>query len=218
MIRTDTRVGGQNYGSDSNINYDEGRISESLESSRLNSSFRVGGQHLLYGPGPNAGNKSSLLIPDTRVENQNLCGSGPSIGNEYRVSSLDTRVGDQNLYGPGPCIGSLNRMIMTDTRVGCQNLDGSGPSIDLYRINARDTRVGDQNLIGPGPDIGNLIALDHLNPRPMDLGLREAESTVTNENTGVGSRSVINPLNPSLAYSSEVNFRGEVDGQNLCGC
>ena len=40
----------------------------------------------------------------------------------------------------------------------------------------------------------------------------------TNKNTWGGSRSVINPLNPSLAYSFEVNFRGEVDGQNLCGC
>ena len=72
-------------------------------------------------------------------------------------------------------------------------------------------------MIGPGPNIGNLIALDHLNPRALDLELMIAESTITNENTGVGSRSVINPLNPSLAYFSEVNFRGEVDGQNLYG-
>ena len=137
--------------------------------------------------------------------------------NEYRVSTLDTRVGDQNLYGLGPCIGSLNRMIRMDTRVGSLNLDGSGPSIELYGIKARDTRDGDQNLVGPGPDIGNLITLDHLNPRAMDLEMRGTESTITNENTGVGSSSLINPLNPSLAYSSEVNSRGEVDGQNLCG-
>ena len=145
-----------------------------------------------------------------------MCGFRPSCGNEYRVSSLDKRVGDLNLYGSGPCIGSLNRMIRMDTRVGGQNLDGSGPSIDLYRINTRDTRVGDQNLIGPGPDISNLLALDHLNPSALVLELRGVESTITNENTGVGLRSVINPLNPSLAYSSEVNFWSEVDGQNLC--
>ena len=81
-------------------------------------------------------------------------------------------------------------MIGRDTRVGSQNLDGSRPSIELYGINARDTRVGDQNLIGPRPNIGNLIDLDHLNPRAMDLELRGAESTIINENTGVGSRSV----------------------------
>ena len=206
------------YGSDPNINYDEGRISESLESSRLNSSVRMGGQNLLYGPRSNSGNKFNSNIQETRVGNQNFCGSGSSIGNKYRVSSLDTRVGDQNLYGLRPCIGLWNRTIRMDTRVGSQNLYGSRPSIELYGINARDTRVGDQNLIGPGPDISNLIALDHLNPRAMDLELRGAASTITNENTGVDSRSVINPLNPSLAYSSEVNFRGEVDGQNLCGC
>ena len=129
------------YGSDSNINYDEGRISESSESSRLNLSVWVEDQNLLCGPRPNARNKSNLKIQDIRVGNQNLCGSGPRIGNEYRVGSLDTRVGDLNFNGPGPCIRSLNRMIRMDTRVGGQNLDGSGPSIDLYRINARDTRV-----------------------------------------------------------------------------
>ena len=72
-------------------------------------------------------------------------------------------------------------------------------------------------MIGPGPDIGNLITLDHLNPRAMDLELRETESIITNENNGVGLRSVINPLKSSLIYSGEVNFRGEVNGQNLCG-
>ena len=121
------------------------------------------------------------------------------------------------MYGLGPCISSSNRMIGMDTRVGGQNLDGSGPSIELYGINARDTRVRSQNLNGPGPDISNLIALDHWNLRATDLELRGAESIITNENTGVGSRSVNNPLNPSLARSSEVSFRGEVDGQNLCG-
>ena len=50
------------YGSDPNISYDEGRISEFLKSSRLNSSVRVGGQNLLYGPGPKAGNKLNLNI------------------------------------------------------------------------------------------------------------------------------------------------------------
>ena len=73
------------YGSDSYINNDEGRISESSESSRLNSSVRVGHQNLLYSPGPNAGNKSNLKIQDTRVGNQNLCGSGPSIGLEWLI-------------------------------------------------------------------------------------------------------------------------------------
>ena len=71
---------------------------------------------------------------------------------------------------------------------------------------------------GPGPDICNLIALDHWNFRATDLELRGAESIITNENTGVGLRSLINPLNSSLARSSEVSFWGEVDGQNLCGC
>ena len=193
------------YGSDSNINYDEGRISESSESSRLNLSVRVGDQNLLCGPGPNAVNKSNLKIQDTRVGSLSLSGSGPSIGNEYRINARDTRVGDQNLIGSRPKINSLNRMIRTDNRVGGQNLSGSGPSIDLYRINAVDTRVGDQNLIGPGPDNRNLITLDHLNPIAMDLELRGTESIITNENSGVGLRSVINPLNPSFIYSSEVN-------------
>ena len=39
------------YGSDLNINYDEGRISEISEGIRLNSSARIGDQNL-YGPDP----------------------------------------------------------------------------------------------------------------------------------------------------------------------
>ena len=112
------------YGSDSIINYDEGRISESLERSRLNLSVWVGDQNLLCGPGPNPGNKSNLKIQDTSVGSLNLSGSGPSIGNEYRINTRDTRVGDQNLIGPGPDIDSLNRMTRRDTRVGDQNLIG----------------------------------------------------------------------------------------------
>ena len=119
------------------------------------------------------------------------------------------------MYGLRPCIRLLNKMIRMDTRVGSQDLDGSGPSIELYGINARDTMVDDQNLVGSGPV--NLIGPEDLNPRAMDLELKGAQSTITNENTGVSSKSVINPLNPSLTYSSEVNPRGEVDGQNLCG-
>ena len=51
----------------------------------------------------------------------------------------------------------------------------------------------------------------------MDLESRGAEFIITNENIGVGSRSVINPWNPSLACSSEVSFWGGIDGQKLCG-
>ena len=40
------------YGSDLNINYDEGRISEVSENSRLNSSTRVGGRNLVPEPAP----------------------------------------------------------------------------------------------------------------------------------------------------------------------
>ena len=87
------------YGSDSNINYDEGTISKSSESSRLNSSTQVGGQNVSYGPGPSARSNCNLKIQDTRVGNQIVSGTGPSIGIEYRVSNLDTRVQDQNLYG-----------------------------------------------------------------------------------------------------------------------
>ena len=86
-----------------------------------------------------------------------------------------------------------DRMMELNTRVGNQELGGSGPSIKLYGISARDTRDGDQTLSGPGPDISNSIALDHLNPRVMDLESRGAKSIITNENIGVGSRSESNP-------------------------
>ena len=151
-------------GSDSNFNYNEGRICEFLESIRLNSSAQVGDQNL-SGSRPSAENRYKFRKLDARVGDQNLCGSGPSIGNRYRLSNLDTRVGDQNLYGPGPHIGSMSRRIDLDTRVGAQILFGSGPSIEFYGINDRYTRVGGQNLDGPGPGIGNLIPLDDLNLR-----------------------------------------------------
>ena len=95
-------------GSDSNIKYDEGRISKSLESST-----RVGGQNVSYGPRPSAGSNCNLKIQDV----------------EYRASNLDTRVRDQNLYGHGPCNGYSDRMMELNTRVGNQELGGSGPSI-----------------------------------------------------------------------------------------
>ena len=76
---------------------------------------------------------------------------------------------------------------------------GAESSVEsIYRMNNMDTRVGDQNLDGPGPDIGNLISLDHLNLRARDQDLRGTESSITNENIGVGSRSVVNPLNLSV--------------------
>ena len=176
------------YGSDSNINYDEGRISESLESSTW-----VGSQNVSYGPGPSAGSNCNLKIQDIGVGNQTVCGTRPSIGIEYRVSNLDIRVRDQNLYGHGSCISYADIMMELNARVRNQELVGSGPSIELYGISARDTRVGDQTLSGPGPDISNSIALDHLNPRVMDLESRGAKSIITNENIGVGSRSESNP-------------------------
>ena len=84
-------------------------------------------------------------------------------------------------------------------------------------MNDRDARVGDQNLDGPGPGIGNLIALDDLNLRARDQDLCGTKSSITNDNVGVGSRSVLNPLNSLPVQSGEVSFQSEIDGQNLCG-
>ena len=72
-------------------------------------------------------------------------------------------------------------------------------------------------LDGLGPGVSNLIALDDLNLRARDQNLCESESSITNDHVEVGSRSVVIPINPLPAQSGEVSFRGEIDGQNLCG-
>ena len=61
-------------GSESNINYEEGRISVASGRTRLNVTTRVG--------------------------DQNLYGSGPSGRSIYVLNNMIIRVGDQNLYGP----------------------------------------------------------------------------------------------------------------------
>ena len=66
------------YGSESNLNYKEGRISD------------VSGRN--------------RLIINARVGDQNLYGPGPSVRSVYEEGNTNTRVGDRNLHGPGPSI------------------------------------------------------------------------------------------------------------------
>ena len=67
---------------------------------------------------------------------------------------------------------------------------GPRPSVKNIYVN---TRVGDQNLFGPGPSIRN-------------------------SSDGIDLRSVVIPGNLLTEHPNEVNFRGEIDGQNLHGC
>ena len=100
-------------GSESNINYDEGRISNLLGRTRFNLNTRVRGQNL-YGPRSSVVN----LYDNVRVGGQNLYGPGPHIehhmvGSDIKfvdacrepVSVLPNelnfrgKIDDQNLYG-----------------------------------------------------------------------------------------------------------------------
>ena len=89
------------YGSESNINYNEGRTSEVSGRTRLSINTRVGDQNL-YGPGPSFGNVYGVNNMITRVGDQNLYVPGLSSGNSYGQSNLNTRVGDQNFYDSEP--------------------------------------------------------------------------------------------------------------------
>ena len=71
-------------GSESNINYDEGRISNLSGRTRFSLNTRVRGQNL-YGPRSSTEN----LYDNVRVGGQNLYGPGPNI--EYHMAGGDIR-------------------------------------------------------------------------------------------------------------------------------
>ena len=71
-------------GSESNINYDEGRISNLLGRTRFNLNTRVRGQNL-YGPRSSVVN----LYDNVRVGGQNLYGPGPHI--EHHMVGSDIK-------------------------------------------------------------------------------------------------------------------------------
>ena len=76
-----------------------------------------------------------------------------------------------------------------NTRVGGQNLYGPRPSAENCYENAR---VGDKNLYGPRPN--------------TEFNM-----------TGIDIRSVDIHGNPVSVLPNELNFWGEIDGQNLYG-
>ena len=94
------------YGSESNLNHEEGRISGVLGRNRLITNIRVGDQNL-YGPGSSFRNIYEESNINTRVGDQNLYGPRSSVRNKYEESNTNTMVGDQNLYGPGPSVRNI---------------------------------------------------------------------------------------------------------------
>ena len=76
-----------------------------------------------------------------------------------------------------------------NTRVGGQNLYDPGSSAENCYENAR---VGNQNLYGPGPSTENNMGVFYI-------------------------RSVDIHGNPVSMLTNELNFWGEIDGQNLYG-
>ena len=108
------------------------------------------------------------------------------------------------MYGPGPNVRNIYADGNTNTRVGDQNLHGPGSSVrNIYLESNANGRVGDQNLFGPGPSVENYYERSNLRSIPMPLGNNEV-------NTSPGGSSLI-------VASSDVNYRGQVDDQNLHG-
>ena len=85
-----------------------------------------------------------------------------------------------------------------------QNLYGPRSSVrNIYEESNTNTRVGDQNLYGPGSSIRNIYKESNLRPLAMPLGRNQV---------------IVNPSGNSLPMvSNEVNFLGEVNGQNVHG-
>ena len=116
----------------------------------------------------------------------------------------NARVGDQNLYGPGPSVRNVYEEGNMNTRVGDQNLYDPGFSVRYIHVESNiNARVGDQNLHGPRPSVRNYCEQNNLRPIAMPLGRNEV---------------IVNPVGSSLTIaSSDINFQGQVDGQNLHG-
>ena len=110
--------------SDSNINYDEGRISNLSGRTRFSLNTRVGGQNL-YCPGPSAGN----LYDNVGVGGQHLYGPGSHI--EYHRDGGDIRSVDVCVEPVSVLPNELN-LWNDNVKVGGQPLYGPAPHIEYY--------------------------------------------------------------------------------------
>ena len=72
-------------------------------------------------------------------------------------------------------------------------------------------------MCGPKPGVENMYALNNLNTRVGDQKLCDPKPSIRNSNDRNNLRSVFTHGNLLPVHFNEVNFRGEIDGQNLHG-